>query len=548
MRGVNAAAWIAYALLGGPVLGGLAVTAAAAFGYLPALGQAQATLAPWRRLFAEPGLWQSLRLTTTVGLSATLLSLALAFALLARRPGGWLGVTLTPLLASPHSAIAVGLAFLIAPSGWIVRLLSPWATGFTGPPDWATVGDPGGWALTLGLVVKETPFLLAVGLAALAEIPAGAQCRAAQALGYAPARAWLLVVAPQLYSRIRWPLYAVLAYSLSVVDMAVVLAPSHPAPLSLIALRWLTSPDLADLFLGEAAALLQLALVGAGFAAMRALELSAGFALNRLAQQGRRTGATDWLASGLAVLSRGALALGVVSLAALALWAVAWRWPFPLALPQSYSLRLTISQAALLAGPAATTVALAAGSAGTSLALAIAWLEGEDRVGRHAGSALVFAPLLLPQIAFLFGAEALAAALRWDGGFVAVAWAHGLFVFPYVWLALAGPWRGLDPRYARVATALGAGRLRALLRVKLPLLAAPLSLAFAIGVAVSVAQYLSTLFVGGGRVATLTTEGLALASGGDRRLSGVVGLTQALVPLAVYAAAWGVASRRGGRA
>jgi putative thiamine transport system permease protein len=147
---------------------------------------------------------------------------------------------------------------------------------------------------------------------------------------------------------------------------------------------------------------------------------------------------------------------------------------------------------------------------------------------------LIFTPLLLPQIAFLFGAETLFAALRLDGSLAAVAWAHARFVFPYVWLALADSWRALDPRYARAATALGAGRLTTLLRVKLPILLGPLSLAFAIGVAVSVAQYLATLFAGGGRVTTLTTEALALAAGGDRRLSAIVGLAQAFVPLAFY--------------
>jgi putative thiamine transport system permease protein len=545
MRSVNLGALAAHALLAGPILGGLAITGAAAFGYMPALGQTHFTFAPWRRLLAEPGLWASLRLTASVGFAAALISLALAFAALARRPHG---AAPSLLLASPHSAIAIGLAFLIAPSGWIVRLLSPWATGFTTPPDWATVGDPHGLALILGLVVKETPFLIAVAAAAVVEVSAEPQLQAARALGYGPARAWLLVLAPQLYARIRWPLYAVLAYGLSVVDMALALAPSNPAPLSLLALHGLTSPDLADLLPGEAAALLQLALVGAGLAVWRVLELAAGFALARLAATGRRAGAAELLAPLLAGVARAALALGLASVAALALWAVTWRWPFPLALPESLTLRLAASQAALLAAPLAATLALAAVSAGVCLALTIAWLEGEDRLGRRVGSGLIFLPLLLPQIAFLFGVETLAAAARLDGGFLAVAWTHGLFVFPYVWLTLAGPWRHLDPRYARAASALGAGRLSTLWRVKLPILAAPLSLAFAVGVSVSVAQYLSTLFVGGGRVATLTTEALALASGGDRRLSGVVGLAQTLVPLAGYAGAGFVAARWGRRA
>ena len=123
-------------------------------------------------------------------------------------------------------------------------------------------------------------------------------------------------------------------------------------------------------------------------------------------------------------------------------------------------------------------------------------------------------------------------------------------MFPYVWLALADPWRALDSRYARAAAALGAGPLRRLIAVKLPILLAPLALAFAIGVAVSVAQYLATLFAGGGRVATLTTEALALAGGGDRRLSAMLGLAQAVAPLAVYGAAFALpriafARRRG---
>jgi hypothetical protein len=50
---------------------------------------------------------------------------------------------LAPFLAAPHAAIAIGLAFVIAPSGWIARALSPWATGWETPPDLATVHDPG---------------------------------------------------------------------------------------------------------------------------------------------------------------------------------------------------------------------------------------------------------------------------------------------------------------------------------------------------------------------------------------------------------------------
>jgi len=118
-----------------------------------------------------------------------------------------------------------------------------------------------------------------------------------------------------------------------------------------------------------------------------------------------------------------------------------------------------------------------------------------------------------------------------------VIWAELLFVFPYVVIALIGPWRTLAPEMLRSATSLGAGPWRVLWRIKLPLLARPIAAAVAVGFAVSAAQYLAVLLPGAGRVATLGTEAVALASGADRRLSAAMGLLQALLPLVAYAAA-----------
>ncbi len=537
---INLPQALAYLLLAPPTLGGLAVTLAAAFGYMPALGGATLSLDPFRRLIDAPGLAPGVMLTLGVGFASTLLALALAFALLyrvlARSGAGGLDLALTPLLASPHSAVAVGLAFLIAPSGWIARFVSLWA-GWSEPPDVATTGDMLGLALTLGLVVKETPFLVAVGLAAFRPLAPQPQMRAARALGYAPATAFALVVAPQFYARMRLPVYAVLAYSLTVVDMAIVLAPSRPAPLSLMTLHWLTSPDLDALPLGEAAAALQLGLVIGALALWRLAEAGMGRMVRARAHTGARRGAAALATPALASAGALALALGLASLMGLAVWAFAWRWPFPHVWPQSFTLSLAWRATQGFGAPLGVTLALALAVSAAALALAVAWLEAEDRLARRADARLLLLPLLIPQIAFLIGAQSLLAAARLDGTLAAVALAHMLFVFPYVWLALADPWRALDPRYARAARALGAGRLAALFRVKLPILAGPLALAFAVGVAVSATQYLSTVFAGAGRVSTLTTEALALANGGDRRLSALLGLAQTLIPLTGYALA-----------
>ena len=147
---------------------------------------------------------------------------------------------------------------------------------------------------------------------------------------------------------------------------------------------------------------------------------------------------------------------------------------------------------------------------------------------------LAYAPLLVPQIAFLYGFQVALVQLALDGSWLAVAWSHFVFVLPYVFLSLADPWRALDPRYTRSAAALGARPWVVLIKIRVPMLLRPLLVASAIGFAVSVGQYLPTLFAGAGRMATLTTEAVTLSSSGDRRILGVFTFLQALIPLVVY--------------
>ena len=57
--------------------------------------------------------------------------------------------------------------------------------------------------------------------------------------------------------------------------------------------------------------------------------------------------------------------------------------------------------------------------------------------------------------------------------------------------------------------------------------------------AVSVGQYLPTLFAGGGRFVTVTTEAVSLSAGGNYRLMAVHALLQIVIPLAGFGlAAW----------
>lgn len=526
----------------GPVAAGLWGTVGPAFGHLPAAGFEGPSLVAIRRLLAWPGLADASRLSLTTGLLATALSLAVITLVVAGWSGtrafAWLQRLLSPLLSVPHAAAAFGLAFLIAPSGWVGRLAAL-LLGWQSPPDILVVGDPFGLAMTAGLVAKEVPFLLLMTLAALGQSEARRSTLVARSLGYRRIAGWLKVVFPRVYAQIRLPIYVVLAYSMSVVDVAIILGPTTPPTLSVQIVEWMGSPDLSMRLVAAAGALWQLALVLAALGLWRAGEFLVARLGRRWAEGGRRRAVDAPLrAIGLVLGAASSLAI-LAGLAGLALWSVAGLWRFPDLAPDSLTRRSWARHWPGVEASAADTFLVAGIATSIALVLTIGCLEAEHRRGRgmtRAAAWLLYLPLLVPQTAFLPGLQSLLLSIGANIGPAPVIAAHLVFVLPYVFLSLGDPWRAWDARYATAAASLGAAPARTLVAVRLPMLLRPVLTAAAVGVAVSVGQYLPTLLIGGGRVSTLTIEAVALASGGDRRAIGVFGLAQtaaALLPFAL---------------
>ncbi len=514
-----------------PTGAGLLGTLLPAFGLLPTLGRAEFGLGPWRELFADPGLGRAVLLTLASGVGSTLLASLLALAIAATlhgRPGERrLRALLPVLLAVPHAAAAVGFAFLVAPSGLLVRLLAP-LLGLDRPPGLATVQDPWAVALTLALALREAPFLLLVILAAADRAGLDHRLAAARSLGRPPVAAWLEVALPALWPSLRLPVLAVLAYGLSAIEAALVLGPTAPPTLAILVLRWTSDPDLDRRLLASAGALLLLALGLLLILAGRLLEaLLAGLRRVPLA-----------LAAAVAVIGRPAAvlvpAVALVELVLLVAWSVASSWRFPALLPSGPDFTAWRAALPLLGEVTPTTALLGAATVALALPATIAALEA-PRSG--AATSLLWLPLLLPQLAFVFGLQVLLVRLDLAERTAGLLLAHGVMVLPYVWLVLRGPWERLDGRLRAAARCLGAGPLATLARVVLPLLARPVLAAAAIGFSVSVAQYLVTLAAGGGRFPTLATETMALVAGGDRRRIGTAALMLALLPLLVTALA-----------
>ncbi|MBU2934646.1 MULTISPECIES: ABC transporter permease [Pacificibacter] len=527
-----------------PIVLGFWQTGRAAFGLFPALGRDTLSLAPWRELVTLPGFGTSLKLTLVTGIGATVFSLLLATGFCAAvhsriTPGAGARM-LTPFLAIPHAALAVGLAFVLAPSGWIARGLAPFV-GWDRPPDLATVNDTWGLALIVGLMIKEVPFLLLVILSALTQIPVAKHVSAGRSLGYGRGVVWIKIIMPQVWPMIRLPVWVVLAYALSVVDVAMILGPSNPPTLAVAITRWFNAADPGQIMPASAGAILQVLIIALGIAVFvlgECLMRRVGRWWLRRGGRGLSTEPGLQLASVITVVL---MAIGMLAMLSLLIWSLAWRWPFPQFLPESWSLRSWVNSSNGWQRALSNTVFLAITTTVLSVALAIAWLEGEDRArrGRAAwAEALIYLPLVIPQVGFLYGLNIAFLKIGISGDMTAVIWAQALFVFPYVMIALSDPWRALNRRTLDSAASLGAGPLKRLVKIKLPILLRPILTATAIGVAVSVAQYLPTLFMGAGRIATLTTEAVTLSSGSDRRVTGVYAALQTMLPLVAYLAAF----------
>ena len=532
-----------------PVLCGLICVLLPALSWLPALEKTTLNLQGFIDLWQTPGITQMAALSLATGLISTLLAFVIALMILAAFFNSvWLQRIehlLSPILVIPHAAAAIAVGFLIAPSGMFARLISPWLTGWEMAPDGIFPHDPYGISIILGLTLKELPFLLLMALGALAQPELGKKLRqqytVALNLGYYPITAFFKVVLPLLYPFLRLPILAVLAYASASVEMPLILGPNTPPTLAVSIIQWFNDVDLTLRIKASAGALLQLVLTAGLVAFWLGGEKTIKAIFSVSSVNGKRHYADAIWQKVTAILTVGVIGFMLLSLSGLVLWAFAGFWRFPAMLPEQFVLLHFQSAFTQMSTPLVNTLSIGAVSTAFAVFLTLLCLEAEQLSAKplsHFTSFIIYLPLLVPSVAFLFGLVWLQQLANHQSEFFNVAFAHLLFVLPYVFLSLASSYRRLDSRFAHVAASLGAAPIKVFFQIKLPQLFAPILIAIALGLAISFGQYLPTLLAGGGRIATITTEAVTLANGASRRTSAVYAIMQMALPLIGFIVAW----------
>ena len=246
---LRTAPYICLALLFIPVITGIVGSLLPALGYFPALDSTSFSFQYFIKFLESPAIRNSIFLSVYIGTLATILSFFIAFFILVvffeSRGLKTVRSSCIPLIALPHSALCIALVFFLVPSGFLARVFSPWLTGWQRPPDFLIAQDPHGISMIFSLVCKETPFLVLIMLAALSQIKVKETLNVFRSMGYYKLTIWLKCILPQIYHSIRLPIYAILVFSISVVDVALIIGPQIPPPLAVRIVEWFNHP--ADL-------------------------------------------------------------------------------------------------------------------------------------------------------------------------------------------------------------------------------------------------------------------------------------------------------------
>ena len=185
-------------------------------------------------------------------------------------------------------------------------------------------------------------------------------------------------------------------------------------------------------------------------------------------------------------------------------------WPYPALLPEVVSAEyyshvfvgnrqtlMAVITSILLAFFVTLLSLLIAVPTGKAIACYDFWGKGFVKI-------LVLVPLIVPSVAVLTGIHISMIRLGLTGTFFGVAIIQALFALPYAIRIMTNVFEIVGRDLEQQASVLGTGAVSIFLKVTLPRIMPGILSAGALSFTVSIAQYITTFMIGGGRIMTVT--------------------------------------------
>lgn len=234
------------------------------------------------------------------------------------------------------------------------------------------------------------------------------------------------------------------------------------------------------------------------------------------------------------------IACVLVPLAIVAVWAFTSSWPWPELLPQTFSDRgiveLFVTSRDLgetLAVSVGISLAVAALSTAVA-AMAARALVSHRFVGKELFRFSTVLPFLIPATVFAMGVQVMFIRAGLANTVAGVIIAHTIVALPYAITIMSEVTAAAGEKLEQQARVSGAGPLRALFEVQMPLLVPGLLSAASLSYITSFSQYFLTLLVGGGTVKTFALVMFPYLASGDRTIASAYGVVFMAVTLGVF--------------
>ena len=509
------------------------------FGYFPILGKSEFNLNYFYISFNIAGISKSIIMSLFTGLGSTLLALFFSQVILLyffkTRAYNYIKIIISPLIALPHITMAIGLIFLFSPSGLFFRLFSPWLTGFDRPPNFFIIPDEYGFFLILGLILKEIPFFILVSLSAIQQFSARQIFDLGKSLQNSNFSSWCILIFPLIYKKIRLVIFIVIAFTASVVDMSLILAPSTPSTLAIRILQIYQSSDIDSFFIASNLALIQLLIIVILLLSWMILERIAEHKLFFIFFMKILSFKILFLKNLIFASAAILFSLSVLGIFSSLLWGFSKNWYFPSFFPNSIDIDTFINFYNENKFIVFISIFISVVVSFLSSLLTIIWVELMDilKMKKLYLEWIIFIPLFIPQISFLIGLQSFIILFNFDSFLIPLIIIQLFYVIPYSFIILAPSLREIKKDIIRVAASLGKNRFQRLVQIKLPIIMSSFLTSFAIGMLVSFSLYIPVYFIGAGRVTTLTVEALNLALSGSRQDLGVATFFQIIIPILI---------------